>query len=111
MWCVHTHTHTHTHTHREEYYSTRKKNEIDICSNMDGPRDCQTEWNKSDRERETSNNIAYKWNLKKNDTSELTKQKQTHKHIKQAYGYQRGKRGGRDKSGVGINKYTLLYIK
>ena len=78
---------------------------------MDGPRDCQTEWNKSDRERETSNNIAYKWNLKKNDTSELTKQKQTHKHIKQAYGYQRGKRGGRDKSGVGINKYTLLYIK
>ena len=29
-----------------------------------------------------------------------TKQKQTHKHRKQTYGYQRGKGGGRDKLGV-----------
>ena len=30
----------------------------------------------------------------------LTKQKQTHRHRKQTYGYQRGKVGGRDKLGV-----------
>ena len=29
-----------------------------------------------------------------------TKQKQTHRHRKQTYGYQRGKGGGRDKLGV-----------
>ena len=36
-----------------------------ICSNMDGPRDCNTEWSKSDRERQISYDIAYMWNLKK----------------------------------------------
>ena len=30
----------------------------------------------------------------------FTKQKQTHRHRKQTYGYQRGKEGGRDKLGV-----------
>ena len=36
-----------------------------ICSNMDGPRDCHTEWSKSDRERQISYDITYMWNLKK----------------------------------------------
>ena len=35
-----------------EYYSAIKKNEIPHCSDMDGPRECQTEWSKSDREGE-----------------------------------------------------------
>ena len=30
----------------------------------------------------------------------LTKQKQTHRHRKQTYGYQRGKRGDRDELGI-----------
>ena len=34
-----------------EYYSAIKEWNNTICSNMDGPRDCYTEWNKSDRER------------------------------------------------------------
>ena len=36
-----------------------------IYSDMDGPRDHHTEWSKSDRERQTSYDIAYTWNLKK----------------------------------------------
>ena len=36
---------------------------------------------------------------KKNGTNELIKQKQTHRHGRQTYGYQSGK-GGRDKLGV-----------
>ena len=36
-----------------------------IYSDMDGPRDCHTEWSKSDRERQPSYDIAYTWNLKK----------------------------------------------
>ena len=32
-------------------------------------------------------------------TKQITKQKETHRHRKQTYGYQRGK-GGRDKLGI-----------
>ena len=46
-----------------------------FCSNMDGPKDFHTEWSKSHREREILYDIAYKQNLKGNDTNELTKQK------------------------------------
>ena len=34
-----------------------------IYSNMDGPRDCYTEWSKSGRERQISYDIIYMWNL------------------------------------------------
>ena len=34
-----------------------------ICSNMDGTRECHTEWNKSDREGKISYGIPYMWNL------------------------------------------------
>ena len=37
------------------------------------------ELGESDREAEVSYGIPYMWNLKRNDTKELTKQKQTHK--------------------------------
>ena len=36
-----------------------------FCSNMNGPRNCHTEWNKSDKERQISYDIIYMWNLKK----------------------------------------------
>ena len=40
----------------------------------------------------------------------FTKQKQTHRYRKQTYGYQRGKRGGRDKSGVWDQQiHTTIY--
>ena len=41
------------------------------------------------------------------------KQKQTHKHRKQIYGYQSGQqgKGGQINQEFGINTYTLLYIK
>ena len=37
---------------------------------MDGPRDYQTKWTKSDRERQIPYDITYLWNLKY-DTNEL----------------------------------------
>ena len=46
------------------------------CNNMDGPRDYNTKWNKSDRGRQKSYDITYMWNLKKNSQMNLlTKQK------------------------------------
>ena len=46
-----------------------------ICSNMDGPRDCHTEWNKL--EKEISYDITYMQNLKRNDTNELVYKTET----------------------------------
>ena len=42
-----------------------------ICSNVDGPRDCHTEWNKSDKERQISYDTIYMWNLKKNSINKV----------------------------------------
>ena len=53
---------------------------------------------KSDRERQISYDITYVWNLKKMIQMNLFT-KQTLRHRKQTYGYQRGKEG-RDKLGV-----------
>ena len=39
---------------------------------MNGPRECHTELSKSEREREILYDIPYMWNLKRNDTHELT---------------------------------------
>ena len=43
---------------------------------MDGSRECHTEKNKSDRE-ETPYDVPYMWNLKRNDTNELTYKTET----------------------------------
>ena len=48
-----------------EYYSAIEKewNWV-ICRDMDGPRDCHTEWSKSERERQIPYDVTYMWNLK-----------------------------------------------
>ena len=53
-----------------EYYSAIKRNEIVICWDVDGSRDCHTEWSKSEREKQIYD-IVYMWNLKKKGTNEL----------------------------------------
>ena len=58
----------------------KKEQKNAICSNMNGPRDCHTEWSKSDRERQISYDITYMWYLKKLVQMNLfTKQKQSHR--------------------------------
>ena len=66
MWYIY------TYIYIMEYYSAIKKEWNNaICSNIDGPGDYHTKWSKSDRERQTSHDIAYMWNLKKSDINEL----------------------------------------
>ena len=54
-----------------EYYSAIKKWNNAICSNIDGPRDYDAKWSKSERQRQIPYDISYMWNLKY-DTNELT---------------------------------------
>ena len=65
---------------------------------MDGPRDCHTEWNKSERERQIPYDITYMWNLKY-DTNELTYETETDSQIKRTdlCCQGRGCGGGRDR--------------
>ena len=57
---------------------------------MDGPRDYHTKWHKP------KTNIIYHFYVESEKLIQMnlfTKQKQTHRHRKQIYGYQRGGRG------------------
>ena len=45
--------------------SHKKEENCAICRDVDGPRDCHTEWSKSEREKQILYNIAYMWNLEK----------------------------------------------
>ena len=85
------------HIYTMEYYSAIKKEWNNaIYSNMDGPRDYHTKWV---RQRKT-NTIWYHVHVESKKYIQMNlfmKQKQTHRHRKQTYGYQRGKAGGRDK--------------
>ena len=78
-----------------EYYSANKNDEIMLKLQH---RDC-SEWSKSDR-GEISYDIPYVQNLKRNDTNEITKQKQTHSLREQAPGCQGGRTEGSDRYGV-----------
>ena len=63
-------------TYTMEYYSAIKKNKImPFASDMDRPRDCDTDWSKLDMERQIYD-ITYMWNLIKRVQMNLfTKQK------------------------------------
>ena len=77
-------------------FSHEKKGNPAICSNMDRPRDCLTEWSNSDRGREISYDIPYMWNLKRNDANEHIYKTETYRLREPTYGYQGGSVGGND---------------
>ena len=80
-----------------------------ICNNTEGPRDYHTKWNKSDKERQISYHIAYMWNLKKIIQMNLfTKQRLTDLETSLIT---KEESEGKDRLGVWIDTYTLLYLK
>ena len=76
-----------------------------ICSNMHGTRDYHPRWNKSERERQITYDITYRWNLKY-DTNELTFK--TERLTDTENGLE-GAKGGMDGE-FGINRGKLVYI-
>ena len=96
------------HIYTMAYYSAiNKERNNAICSNMDGPRDYNTKWSKSDKERQTSYDIAYMWTLKKwyKWTYLQNRNRVTDVENKLMV------RGGGINWEIGIDIYTLLYIK
>ena len=55
--------------------------------------------------------ILSMWNLKRNDTNQLTKQNQTHRLGEKTYGYRREGWGERIVREFGMDRYTLIYLK
>ena len=86
-----------------------------ICRDVDGPRDCYTEWSTSEREKQISYINGYMWNLEKwyrwtgwqgrnRDTDVQNKCMDTK-------GGSRGGGGGVMNWEIGINMYMLICIK
>ena len=65
----------------------------------------------SQTEGEISYDIPYTWNLKRNDTNELTKRKGTRRLREQTYGCWRECCGEATVREFGMDMYTLLYFK
>ena len=94
-----------------EYYSAIKEWNNAICSNMGEPKDYHTKWTKSNRERWVTCNTTYMWNLKKWYKWTYLRNRNRLTDIGKKPTVTEGERGWRNKLWVGINIYTLPYIK
>ena len=89
--------------HGPWYYSAVKKKKKEwnniICSNLDGPRDYNTKWSKSERERQMPYDFTYIWNLKY-DTNELACETETGSQIENRHVVNREEMWGSDGLGA-----------
>ena len=86
-----------------------------ICRDMDGPRDCHTEWSKSEREKNISYINTYMWNLEnccrwtglqgRNRNTDVENKCMDTKEGKWGGG------GGGMNWEIGVDMYTLICIK
>ena len=80
-------------------------------SNMDGPRECSTEWSQSDKEGEILHDIPYMWNLKRNDANEFICK--TDSLTSRTGLWFLARKGERTREGIvrefGVSMYTRLY--
>ena len=91
-------------SHEEEWNSV-------IWRDMDRPRDGHTEWSKSEREKQISYNIAYVRNLEKWYRWTYLQSRNRVTDVEKKLTVTKGGRGGGMNWEIGIDIYTLLYIK
>ena len=92
-------------------FSHKKEWNSAICRDVDRPKDCHTDWSKSEREKQISYNITYMWNLEK--WYRWTYLQSTNRHTdieNKLMNTKEGRRGGMNWE-TGIDIYTLLCIK
>ena len=98
--------------------SHKKERNLVICWDVDGSRDCHTEWSKSEREKQISYINSYMWILEKwyRWTGLQVRNRETDVENKRM-DTKGGKPGGRGCGGgvmnwaIGIDMYTLMCIK
>ena len=78
---------------------------------MDEPRDCHTEWSKSEREKQIPYNITYMWNLEKWYRWTYLQSRNQDTDVENGHMAYRWGEGGGMNWEIGIDIYTLLYIK
>ena len=91
--------------------SHKKEQNCATGRDVDGPRDCHTEWSKSEIEKQISYNIAYMWNLEKLYRWTYLQSRNTDTDVENKRMDTKGERGGGMNWEIGIDIYTLLCIK
>ena len=95
----------------EYYWAIKKEWNSAICSNMGGPRDCHTEWSKSEKEKQISYNIAYMWNLEKWYRRTYLQSRNRVTDVENKRMVTKGSCGGGTNGEIGVDIYTLLCKK
>ena len=105
------------HIYNGTLLNRKKEQNWVICRDMDGPRDCHTEWSKSEREKQILYINAYMWNLEKwyRWTGLQGRSRGTdieNKRVDTKGGkWREGGGGGGKNWEIGIDIYTLICIK
>ena len=91
--------------------SHKKEQNWAIYRDVDGPRDCHTEWSKSEREKQISYINAYMWNLGKWYRWTYLQSRNRDTQVGNKCMDTKGEEGGGMDWEIGIDIYTLLCIK
>ena len=90
--------------------SHKKEQSCVICRDMDGPRECHTEWSKSEREKQISYINVYMWNLAKWYRWSYLQSRNRDTDVENKCMDTRGERGGGGMNWeIGIDIYTVLH--
>ena len=80
------------HIYNETLLSHKKEWNGVICREVDGPGNCYTEWNMSERVKHIFYINVYMWNLEKWYRWSYLQSRNRHRWREQTHGYQRGRR-------------------
>ena len=88
----------------------KKKQNWAICRDVEGPRDCHTEWSKSEREKQISYINTYMWNLEKWYRWPYLQSRNRGTDVENKYMDTKEEGEGERNWEVGIDTYTLLIL-
>ena len=86
---------------------TKERNWV-ICRDVDGPRECHTEWSKSEREKQILYINAYMWNLEKWYRSSYLQSRNRDTDVENKCMDTKGKGGGRNWE-IGIETHVRYW--
>ena len=91
--------------------SHKKEQNYAICRDVNGPRDCHTEWSKSERGKQLSHIKGYIWNIQKLCRRTYMQSRNRYADVEKKSMNSKQGGGGRMNWEVGTDIFTLLCIK